>query len=98
CRSEDELAAVMAHEFGHVYARHVQAGMNRQYAAMAGVAALTGAGYAAGGKEHGSEYAAAFAGAASVAAPLIMNGYTRKDEDQADDLGFNFYCRAGWDP
>src|SRR5882724_1015260 len=30
CDSEDELAAVMAHEYGHVYCRHVQAGTNRQ--------------------------------------------------------------------
>src|SRR6478752_3868427 len=30
CQNEDELAAVMAHEFGHIYARHVQKGSNRQ--------------------------------------------------------------------
>src|SRR5262249_24603823 len=30
CESEDELAAVMAHEYGHVYARHVKKGMDRQ--------------------------------------------------------------------
>src|SRR3954452_1862961 len=30
CKTEDELAAVMAHEYGHVYARHVKKGMDRQ--------------------------------------------------------------------
>jgi predicted Zn-dependent protease len=25
-------------------------------------------------------------------------GYTREDEAEADELGFNFYVRAGWDP
>ena len=25
-------------------------------------------------------------------------GYTRGDEAQADELGFAFYTRAGWDP
>jgi predicted Zn-dependent protease len=24
--------------------------------------------------------------------------FTRKDEDQADSIGFQFYARAGWDP
>src|SRR3954470_19059367 len=54
-KTEDELAAVMAHEYGHVYARHVGKGMNRQYGAMAAAAALAGAGYVAGGKEHGGQ-------------------------------------------
>ena len=30
CKDEAELAAVMSHEYGHVYARHVQKGMDRQ--------------------------------------------------------------------
>ncbi|HEY8666540.1 MAG TPA: M48 family metalloprotease, partial [Tepidisphaeraceae bacterium] len=57
CSSEDELAAVMAHEYGHVYARHVEKGMNRQMVMMGGAALAGGAGYVAGGKEHGAEYA-----------------------------------------
>src|SRR5215213_8970404 len=48
CKDEDELAAVMAHEYGHVYARHVAKGMNRQYAALAAAAALGAGGYVAG--------------------------------------------------
>src|SRR5215218_2156513 len=42
CKSEDELAAVVAHEFAHVYSRHVQSGMNRQYGIMAAAAAAGG--------------------------------------------------------
>ncbi len=48
CETEDELAAVMAHEYGHVYARHVAKGMTRQYAALAAAAALGLAGLAWG--------------------------------------------------
>ncbi|OYT68635.1 MAG: hypothetical protein CFK52_14625, partial [Chloracidobacterium sp. CP2_5A] len=55
-------------------------------------------GYAAGGKERGAEYGATFAAAALAAGQFIGMGFTRKDEAQADDLGFNFYTRAGWDP
>ena len=53
CDIEDELAAVMAHEFAHVYARHVQKGMNRQMMTMAAAAGAGAVGYAAGGKNKG---------------------------------------------
>ena len=97
-RSEDELAAVMAHEYAHIYARHVGKGMNRQYGAMAAAAALAGAGYLYGGDEKGGQYAALGATAGMAGGQFINMGFTRKDENEADDLGFNFYTRAGWDP
>lgn len=98
CRSEDELAAVMAHEYAHVYGRHVHKGMNRQYMTLGAAAAAGAAGYAVGGSESGAEYGAGFAGAALVAGQFIGMGFTRKDEAQADELGFELYSRAGWDP
>jgi len=97
-RSEDELAAVMSHEFAHVNRRHVQQGMNRQYALMGVAAAAGAAGYGLGGKEKGSEYAGMGSGVAAMAGQFIGMGYTRKDEAQADEYGFHFYSRAGWDP
>ncbi len=97
-RSEDELAAVMSHEYAHVNRRHVQQGMNRQYALMGVAAAAGAAGYGLGGKEKGSEYAGMGAGVAGLAGQFIGMGYTRKDEAQADEYGFHFYSRAGWDP
>ena len=97
-RSEDELAAVMAHEFAHVYGRHVQSGMNRQYTMM-GVAAAAGAtGYAMGKDDQRLTYATGFAGAALAASQFVGMGYTRSDEREADAMGFDFYVRAGWDP
>lgn len=98
CRSEDELAAVMAHEFAHVYCRHVQKGMNRQYAILGASVAAGGAGYALADKDNRTEYAAGFAGAALAAGQFVGMGFTRSDEDQADELGFQFYCHAGWNP
>lgn len=98
CETEDELAAVMAHEYGHVYGRHIHNSMNRQYLVLGSAAALGMAGYAVGGDKHGEEYGAAFAGAAVLVGNFVGMSYTRKDEAQADQLGFDFYCRAGWDP
>ena len=97
-RTEDELAAVMAHEYAHIYARHVNKGMNRQYGAMAAAAALAGAGYLYGGDEKGGQYAALGASAGMAGGQFVNMGFTRKDENEADDLGFDFYTRAGWDP
>jgi len=38
------------------------------------------------------------AGLAAVAGQFVGMSYTRKDEAEADQYGFNFYTRAGWDP
>lgn len=98
CRSEDELAAVVAHEYAHVYCRHVHKGMNRQYWTIGGAVALGAAGYAAGGKEHGSEYAQYGVGLGLIAGNFLGLGFTRDDEAEADRWGYEFYARAGWDP
>jgi predicted Zn-dependent protease len=93
-KSEDELAAVMAHEFAHIYCRHVASGMTRQAegAAVGAVGSLAGA---AVGKDTG---AAIGGGLAGSAAQFLNMGFTRGDEDEADKYGFSFYIRAGWDP
>jgi predicted Zn-dependent protease len=93
-QSEDELAAVMAHEFAHIYCRHVAKGMTRQTegAAVGAVGALAGA--AVGGNT-ASQVGGGLAGAA---AQFLNQGFTRGDEDEADKYGFSFYIRAGWDP
>ncbi len=98
CKNENELAAVMSHEFGHIYCRHVQAGQKRQYRIMAAALGLGAVGYVAGGKEKGAEYGAAAFGAGSTVGNYFGMGFTREDEAQADQTGFHFYCLAGWDP
>src|SRR6476661_1300305 len=71
CADENDLAAVMSHEFAHVYCRHVQSGTQRNYAII-GTALLAGAaGAVAGGKEHYQEYGSAAGGAALAAGQLF---------------------------
>lgn len=98
CKDENDLVAVMAHEYAHVYGRHVQKGTQRQYAIIGTALAIGAAGAVAGGKDHAVEYGTAAGGAALVAGQLLGMGFTRKDEDEADKYGFLFYTRAGWDP
>jgi len=98
CQTEDELAAVMAHEYAHIYGRHVHKGMQRQYTALALAAAGAGAGALVGGKDNWQTGAAAGGGAAYALGAFANMGFTRKDEAEADKYGFQFYTHAGWDP
>jgi predicted Zn-dependent protease len=96
--NEAELAAVMAHEFAHVYARHVQQGMDRQLVATGVALGAGAAGYALADEDNREKYAAYGAGSAMLIGQFVGMGYTRKDEDEADKLGFQMYVRAGYPP
>lgn len=96
CKNEDEFAAVTAHEFAHIVGRHVANGMQRQYAVLGTAAAAAVGGYAIGG-DNKTETAAALGGGALVAGQFIGMGFTRGDESEADEFGFQFYANAGWD-
>jgi predicted Zn-dependent protease len=103
CKTEDELAAVMAHEYAHVYCRHVKNGMDRQTGQEVGAGVVAvGAGVASfffgGGLSSITSNATTAHGLAAQAGRYVGMGYTRGDEDQADEVGFAFYTRAGWDP
>ncbi len=98
CKSEDEFAAVVAHEFGHIYGRHVQKGMDNRYAILGGAALAAVGGAAIAGKDNWQTGAMIGGGVGLAAGQFIGMGFTRKDEDEADKLGFDFYTRAGWDP
>jgi predicted Zn-dependent protease len=98
CKNEDELAAVLAHEYGHIYCRHVQKGTGRQEALAVLTLAAGGAGYVAGGSESGSQYAQSAMAVAQKGGSFLEMGFTRDDEAQADEYGFLFYTRAGWPP
>jgi len=88
----DELACVMAHELGHVSARHLASRIERSkkigMATMAGVLA----GILAGGKAAGALVTGSIA--AGIQAEL---GYSRDDERQADQLGFTYAQRSSFD-
>jgi predicted Zn-dependent protease len=103
CQSEDELAAVMAHEYAHVYCRHVKNGMDRQTGQNVATGVVgAGAGLASflfgGGLSSSVSTGQQAAGVASSAGKYVGMGFTRGDEDEADAIGFAFYSKAGWDP
>lgn len=89
--SEDEMASVLAHEIGHVTARHSVT----QYTRGAFISmAAAGVGLAL----TDSDYTEVGTMAAGVAGGLLMLSYSRDQERQADDLGYDYMVRAGYNP
>lgn len=85
---DDELAAVLGHETGHVAARHSVQQLQDQmgYTLLKDLILGTKGGPAA-------------QAAADVAFnSIIMTGFSRKDEYQADQLGVKYAAKAGYDP
>src|SRR3954464_8927170 len=98
CADENDLAAVMSHEFAHVYSRHVQKGTQRQYGIIGAALAAGAGGALLGGKDNAAQYGAAAGGAAMALGQVAGATFTRGDEAEADKYGFYFYTHAGWDP
>lgn len=94
-RSQDQLAAVVAHEVGHVVARHHDERITRQQGAQAGLGVLG----ALVGSQYGSNAAQAtqqLGGAALQTAFLLPN--SRVQETEADVVGQRLMAQAGFDP
>lgn len=86
--TENQLAAVMAHEVAHVTARHSAERMSQQQVAQFGA---VGVGAATGSQQ--------MAQLAAQAATLgIILPYSRTQESEADSIGLIYMARAGYDP
>jgi predicted Zn-dependent protease len=86
--SEAELAVVLAHELGHVNARHSVAKLSQLMLAQFGLAV--------GGAI--SETFAKITGAASIGIQLLFLKFSRDDEREADTLGVEYSREGGYNP
>lgn len=91
---EAELAAVLAHEVGHVAAWHGISMLERQM----GLSFLVALGTITVGTALGGAAAQMVAQASSTLASLYVLGYSREYELQADEAGLRYTLRAGYDP
>lgn len=92
--NEAEVAGVMAHEIGHVTARHSAQRYSRGVLAQGGVFAATiGAAILGGG-----DAAKLAQQALGTGAQAYLAGYSREQEFQSDELGVRYLTRAGYDP
>lgn len=93
--TEAQLAAVMAHEIGHITARHAvqqhaRGALAKTAATVGGLvtAVATGSGYV------GSQISEV----ASIWAQTGLSGFGREHELEADSLGAEYLVNAGYDP
>ena len=93
--TEAQLAAVLAHEIGHIAARH--ASRQKTAGTAANVASNILAALVA--YQTGSSAAAnEVLGATSLASTALVRGYGRDMELEADELGAAYLAQAGYDP
>jgi predicted Zn-dependent protease len=90
--NEAEMAGVLAHELGHVNARHVAERMGAQQMAQLGVlASAIGAGLLGLPADSVAQIGQTIAG-------LAIQSYSREQELESDILGIRYMSRAGYDP
>ncbi len=85
--NEAEVAAVVAHEIGHITARHAAERVSQSAVVGLGAAILSAA---VGDPGVGR--------AAGLGSELYIKSYSRDQERQADELGVRYLSRAGYDP
>jgi predicted Zn-dependent protease len=99
--SEDEVAAVLAHEIAHVTQRHIVRSVERAQKdtlpIMLGMLAAVIAAQSSGSSSSDNAAQAAIAGGMGLMQQRQIN-YTRANEHEADRLGIHTLARAGYDP
>lgn len=90
--SEDEVAGVVSHEVGHIKARHIA----KRIETAKKLSLVTIAGILAGVIVGGKAAGAITAGSVATGQALALK-YSREDEREADQLGFQYLIKAGYD-
>jgi predicted Zn-dependent protease len=94
-KNQDQLAAVIAHEIGHVVSRHHEERITRQMGAQ-GILQLLGA---LAGSRYGEGAAnAAVQGGSILAQTGFLLPGSREQESEADVVGQRLMAQAGFDP
>jgi predicted Zn-dependent protease len=94
-RNQDQLAAVIAHEIGHVISRHHDERITRQMGAQGALQIL---GALAGSRYGQSAGEAAVQGGSLLAQTGFLLPGSRQQETEADVVGQQLMARAGFDP
>lgn len=90
--NQNQLAAVVGHEIGHVLARHGNERMSAALAAQGGMGLLQA-------WELGGEYKGAILGALGLGYDLgVARPHSRSQESESDTIGLVMMAKAGFDP
>lgn len=85
--NEAEVAAVLAHETGHVTGRHTAERYSRSVVTSLGANILSAALDSSGASQ-----------ALGLGSNLYLSSYSRSQESEADSLGLRYMSNAGYDP
>lgn len=97
--SEDEVAAIVAHEIAHVTLRHGVAAIQQANLAQAFTYLGAGAAQATMKQEDLDKLTGLFGGSVDdIVQTLVTSGYSRDAEAEADALGREFLGNTGYDP
>ncbi|MCE9613074.1 MAG: M48 family metallopeptidase [Lentisphaerae bacterium] len=98
CKTEDELAAVLAHEVAHVNLGHAIAAISNSRWTQAFTILGTEGAKSFGGEQL-SQLTTAFEGSIDdITSKLVTSGYARGQERAADALAVTILRRVGYDP
>lgn len=92
--SDDELAAVLAHEIAHATLRHV----TRQMTTAGGLNLLGGLISVGVGQTVGGNWQSVFNQVFATGAQFYFPSYSRRHESEADQVGLYYMAKAGFDP
>jgi predicted Zn-dependent protease len=92
--NQDQLAAVIGHEVGHVLAQHANERASQQFAVQGGLAVVDAL-YGSPGSPSQQALLQALGLGAQVG---ILLPYSRVHESEADQIGLDLMARAGFDP
>ena len=92
--SENELACVLAHEFGHVRGRHMIRRVDNMKYVSIGTAIMALAGIFLGDAQATS---AVISSSLALGQSIALK-YSRADEQEADRRALEWICKAGYDP
>lgn len=94
-QNEDELAALLGHEIGHVNARHAAERAGKE---MLANVALTAATVALSSSESGAQYLPILQPLSQIGASALLAKYSRDNEREADALGLDYMVAGGYNP
>jgi predicted Zn-dependent protease len=93
-KNQDQLAAVIGHEVGHVLAQHANERASQQFAVQGGLAIVE----ALSGSPNSPSRQALLQALGLGAQVGILLPYSRVHESEADRIGLDLMARAGFDP
>lgn len=93
--NQNQLAAVIGHEVGHVLADHSNARLSANYATMAGITVISVLAGASGAVDDQRTMMALLGLGAQVG---VLLPFSRSHESEADEIGLDLMARAGFEP